>query len=191
MIKSYSQRHSQALERGSADFIRQPAYCSSSSCRASIHDSYKVFIAPIQVQNQIPVAGLPCWTVASVLWLAKFFISGQFHYSVIPLFCYSVFHILPIEGRGEHWDSPPPPNKKLLWCHNCLNSYTKYSISIGLLLNPTIFVLNMSNISLQSTKPQLVHWCMHTHAFPLDAQVLVSLNSWNENHAWCHPLMQI
>ena len=39
-----------------------------SSFRATIQDSYKVFIAPIQVQMQI----VPRWTTVPVPWLAKF-----------------------------------------------------------------------------------------------------------------------
>ena len=65
------QRHSESigtrLSKYSVDFIQQPAYCASSSCRATIKDFYKVFIASIQVQMQVAVAGLPCWTVASVI----------------------------------------------------------------------------------------------------------------------------
>ena len=53
-----------------------------------------VFIAPVQVQMQIAVVGLPRWTVVSVPWLAKFsvfiFISSQLR--VIPLVRYSVLH---------------------------------------------------------------------------------------------------
>ena len=44
------------------------AHHGSSSCRATIKDSHKVFIAPIQVQMQIAVAGLLCWTVVLVVY---------------------------------------------------------------------------------------------------------------------------
>ena len=54
------------LKKYSVDIIWQPAYHASSSYRATIKNSHKTFIAPIQVQKQIAVAGLPCWKAVSV-----------------------------------------------------------------------------------------------------------------------------
>ena len=61
------------------DFLRLCAHNASSSCRATVEDSYKVFLAPIQVQVQIAVAGLQL----------------DSSISAVKLFCYSVFCVLP------------------------------------------------------------------------------------------------
>lgn len=63
MITPGSQRHSQALGMKLSEDLRQPAHNTSSSCRATIDDSHKVFIAPMQVLMQKAVAGLPSCTV--------------------------------------------------------------------------------------------------------------------------------
>ena len=79
---------------------------SSSSCRATIDDSYKEFIAPIQVQMLLAVAGLPCChynyattqtdrgdasCTCCVSKVQSIFISGIKSYSVVPVFRSSVF----------------------------------------------------------------------------------------------------
>ena len=87
------------LSKYSADFVRQPAYRTSSSCRETIEDSHKVFHS----SYTSPDAGssgratlLDSDISAVIGEVQGVFISGQlkviplFRYSVIP---YSIFHI--------------------------------------------------------------------------------------------------
>ena len=86
----------------------------SSSCRATIHDSHKVFVASIQVQMQMAVAGLPCcdyiqhitvphWMPVARAVSAKFKAFSFPVLKVIPLFRYSVLPLFRVFQYPRHY----------------------------------------------------------------------------------------
>ena len=67
---------------------------SSSSCRATIDDSHKVFVAPIQVHNTNRSLDASC--TCCVGKVQSIFISGIKSYSVVPVFRSSVILCFPV-----------------------------------------------------------------------------------------------